>query len=76
MWHDAAACRTFFRELYEREILRVEETGIECHLGNGACYGSECECNVAFHLASSHLSIYHVIVHAVKSKQVGRHLPV
>ena len=43
MGHDTATRGAFLRQFHEREVLRVEQTGVEGHLGNGAGNGSQGE---------------------------------
>ena len=71
--HDAGARRTLLGEFHEREVLRVEQAGVEGHLGDGASDGGDGEAHVALHLATTHLGIDHVVVHRVEAQQFGGH---
>ena len=73
MRHDARASGAFLRQLDESEVLTVEHTCIESHLGESSRHGSHGESHVALHLSSSHLGINHVVVHAVEAEQLGCH---
>ena len=71
--HNAGACRTLLGKLHEREVLRVEQAGVEGHLGDGASDGGDGETYVALHLATTHLGIDDVVVHRVEAQQFGGH---
>ena len=71
--HDRRACGTLFRQLHKREVLRVEQTGIKSHFGDGTCDGGDGEAYVALHLASPHLGIDHIVVHRVEAQQFRCH---
>ena len=73
MGHDARTCGTLLGQLHEREVLRVEHTGVESHLGDGTSDGGDGETNVALHLASTHLGIHHIVVHRIEAQQFCRH---
>ena len=76
MRHDAGTSGALLWQLDKREVLGIEHTSINSHLSQGACDGSQCKANIALRLATSHLRIYHVIVHGVKAQQIGRHLTI
>ena len=71
--HDARTGGTLLRQLDETEVLTVEHAGIESHLCQRSCHGSHGESHIALHLATSHLCIYHVVIHAVETEQLGSH---
>ena len=73
MRHDAGTRSTLFGELHEREILGVEQAGIEGELSQRTSDGGDGETYVALHLATSHLGIDDVVVHRVKAQQFGGH---
>ena len=73
MGHNRRTCRTFLRKLHKREVLGIEETGIEGQLCQCAGDGSNGETDVTLHLAATHLGIDHVIIHRVETQQTGRH---
>ena len=73
MRHDARACGTLLGEFHEVEVLAVEHTCVERHLGHRARHCGEGEGHVALHLASAHLGIDHVVVHRVKTQQPRGH---
>ena len=73
MRHDARTCGTLLGQLNEREVLRVEQAGIERHLSDSSCNSSDGKTYVTLHLSASHLGIYHIIIHRVEAQQIGGH---
>ena len=54
------------RQLDEVEVLAVEHTGIKGHLGHRACHRGQGKGHIAFHLATPHLRVDHIVVHRVE----------
>ena len=76
VWHDRGTGGAFLWQFHKGKVLTVEHAGVECQLSHGASHRSKCKCHIALHLATSHLSVNHIIVHRVETKQSGCHLAV
>ncbi|CCZ88684.1 unknown [Phocaeicola plebeius CAG:211] len=61
--HDAGAGGTFIGQLHKAEVLTTEHAGIERHLRQCSGDGSQRKRYIAFHLATTHLGIHHIVIH-------------
>ena len=62
VWHNARTGRELIGQLDEAEVLTVEHAGVKSQLRECGGDASHGEGNGAFHLASAHLGVDHIIV--------------
>src|SRR5699024_1430420 len=76
MGHNTGTSCTLVRKFHEANILTTKHTSIKRHLTNGSGNRSQGKSYITFHFATSHLRIYHIIVHRIKTQQTSSHLTV
>ena len=67
MRHDTGAGRELIRQFNEAKVLAIEHTSVERQLGERSGDTRHSESYGAFHLATSHLGVYHIVVQRVET---------